>query len=253
MLKTAIKAARDAGQVLTRYYTSKLTIKTKSTDRDLVTEADIEAERVILSVIAASFPDHAIVAEESGSTGHSAYTWLVDPLDGTNNFAHGHPVFCVALALLHLDKVVLSVIFDPLRDELFTAEKGQGAFLNGESIRVSDCQDLTASIIATGFPYDRATNPQNNLAEFNRMMPLVQGVRRCGSAALDMAYVACGRIDGYWEHHLNPWDYLGGALMVTEAGGTVSNMQGEACTLETRSVVAGTPRIYTQILDIIRQ
>jgi myo-inositol-1(or 4)-monophosphatase len=244
MLEFAIKIAYEAGKIHRKYYHRDLVIQTKSNERDLVTQADLESERLILSAIKAKYPTHAVLAEERGQLGESDYLWLVDPLDGTTNFAHKHPVFCVAITLVHLGEIRLGVIFDPLRDELFAAEKGNGSTLNGQSIRVSGTTELSSSIIATGFPYDRAENPNSNLAEFARLMPLVQGIRRCGAAALDMAYVACGRIDGYWEFGLHPWDFAGGRLLVQEAGGKTTNVDGSEWQLESRSVIAANPDIH---------
>ncbi|MBF0288701.1 MAG: inositol monophosphatase [SAR324 cluster bacterium] len=252
MLSFAIGVAHQAGRLLKQYYTSDLDIRTKSTDRDLVTQADLDAEKIIISAIKETFPTHAILAEEKGQIGHADYLWLIDPLDGTTNFAHGHPVFCTSIGLAYQGEMCVAVILDPIRNELFAAEKGKGASLNEKPIMVSDTKTLNNAVVATGFPYDRATNPHNNLKEFGQIMPLVQGIRRCGSAALDMAYVASGRLDGYWEYHIKPWDVGAGALMVKEAGGRVTSIDNSPWRLDSSALVAGNPNIHHQILENIR-
>jgi len=251
MLEFAKNTALEAGEVLKHYYNAELSINTKSTDRDLVTQADIESEKLVVDAIQQQFPAHAILAEEQGEIGNSEYLWLIDPLDGTTNFAHKHPIFCVVIALAYKREMALAVIYDPLRNEMFTAEKNKGAYLNEKKIRVSENKVLSTSIIATGFPYDRETNPLNNLSEFGKMMPRVQGIRRCGSAALDMCYVACGRIDGYWEYHLNPWDFAGGVLLVQEAEGKISNIDGCDWSLDSNTVIAANPNIHEKILTVL--
>ena len=262
LVSFATQIARRAGEVLRRYYVPRPgleqppTADTKSTDIDLVTQADLESERLILNAIRTAFPEHAILAEESGESdgrevGRAEYRWLVDPLDGTTNFAHGLPLFAVALALQQGDRLILAVTYDPLRDELFVAQAGQGATLNGQPIRVSNTSVLRRALMATGFAYVRATTDLNNLAEFNRMMPRVQGIRRMGSAALDLAYLACGRIDGYWEYHLSPWDWAGGALLIREAGGRVTNIQGQPWRVGDTSLAASNGLIHDQLLAIV--
>ncbi len=259
----ATHTARRAGEVLRRYYTPRpgveqgLTPDTKSTDIDLVTQADLESEQLILDAIRTAFPDHAILSEESGEsdageTGEAEYRWLVDPLDGTTNFAHGLPVFAVAIALEREGQPVLAVTYDPLRDELFAAQAGQGATLDGQPIRVSTTPTLRHSLVATGFAYIRATTDLNNLAEFNRVMPRVQGIRRLGSASLDLAYLACGRIDGYWEYHLSPWDWAGGALLIREAGGSVTDIHGRPWQVGDNSLVASNGLIHGQLLATVQ-
>ncbi len=251
-LTFAIDIALQAGALLNRYFNETLIIKQKSSERDLVTQADIASEKLIVTAIREAFPSHAILAEEQGQIGASEYIWLVDPLDGTTNFTHRYPVFSVVLALYHQGKILLAVTYDPIRNELFTAEKGRGSWLNDAPISVANNVTLQAAIVATGFPYDRATNPKNNMAEFCRVMPRVQGIRRGGSAALDMAYVACGRLDGYWEFHLNAWDFAGGVLLVEEAGGVVTNCDGTPWHLESRSVIAGNALIHNALAAMIK-
>lgn len=259
LLSLASDIAYQAGDVLRSYYVpcpgtqASLVANTKRNSTDLVTQADIESERLILDAIRATFPDHAILSEESGESkaegiGDPEYRWLVDPLDGTTNFAHGLPGFAVALALEKFGRLILSVTYDPLRDELFTAQVGRSACLNGQPIHVSSAPTLQKSLVSTGFAYIRATTDLNNLAEFSRVMPRVQGIRRLGSAALDMAYLACGRLDAYWEYHLSPWDWAGGALLVQEAGGAVTNMQGHPWRIGDTGLVASNGLIHDELL-----
>jgi|SRR6266545_2781734 len=226
MLDFTIDLARRAGILLLSKLEGQRAVELKS-PFELVTDADHASEELIVSAILQQFPDHAIIAEEGGGSGReSAYTWLIDPLDGTNNYAHGFPVFSVSLALLKDRIPLLGVIYDPSRDELFSAERSQGARCNGRRIRVSETPTLTAALIATGLPYDYATNPDNNAREFIALAGRVQGIRRAGSAALDLAYVAMGRFDAHWELRLKPWDSAAGALLVSEAGGRLSDWRG---------------------------
>jgi myo-inositol-1(or 4)-monophosphatase len=195
---------------------------------EVVTDVDRASEALIVGAIRERFPDHRVVAEEGGGVeGSSRYTWLIDPLDGTNNYAHGFPFFCVSLALLEDDQPLIGVVYDPLRDELFTAERGAGARCNGRRLAVSRVARLDAALLTTGFPYNRFIQNDNNLREFGRLLLLAQDVRRPGSAALDLAYIAAGRSEGHWELGLHPWDVAAGALLVTEAGGSVTGWQGQ--------------------------
>jgi myo-inositol-1(or 4)-monophosphatase len=251
MKQFTITLARQAGEVLKTYYRRQLRIKTKSNQNDLVTQADVESEQLILAAIQEHYPNHAVLAEESGGSGQSDYIWVIDPLDGTTNFAHHHPHFSISICLTHQYDPVLAVVFDPLRDELFVAEKGRGATLNGQPIAVASASTLAQALLATGFPNNR-TGSQNNLPEFARILLQIQGVRRSGSAALDLAYVACGRLDGYWELSLNPWDWMGGILLVHEAGGIVTTTAGTPMTLETPSIVAGNPAIQARLIDLLQ-
>ncbi len=251
MLAFAKEIIVDAGEILKHHFNSPLEIKTKSTNRDLVTQADIEAEKFIISAIQEQFPNHAILAEEHGEIGISDYIWLIDPIDGTTNFAHSHPMFCSVIALAYHNEIILTAIYDPLRDELFSSEYGKGAFLNDQPITVSSNFTLASSVLVTGFPYDRATNPKNNMKEFCKIMPQVQGIRRSGSAALDMCYIACGRLDGYWEFHLNPWDFAGGVLLVREAGGKISNVDGSNWSITSNNVIAANKELHQEILEVL--
>ncbi len=251
MKNTAINAAYQAGNVLQKYYTKKLTVSTKANPFDLVTQADVEAERAIVNAIKAKFPDHAFWTEESGQSGASDYVWLIDPLDGTTNFVHHYPMFSVTVSLLYQRAVILSVIYDPIHNELFVAEKGAGASLNNNPIHVSNVKTITGALVATGFASARGPLLKRNLAYFQKVLPVTQGIRRSGSAALNMAHVACGRLDGYWVLRLAPWDWVGGALLVEEAGGRVSDISGSPWNLETKEILVANPAIHQVLRDML--
>jgi myo-inositol-1(or 4)-monophosphatase len=220
---------------------------------NLVTEMDRRSEDFLVSEIRRHYPDHRIIAEESGLlAGLDSHSWYIDPLDGTTNYAHALPIFCVSIAYAEYDELKLGVIYDPMQDELFYAEKGQGAWLNDEPLHVSGVSELLQSLLVTGFPYDLMDTPRNNLENFVRLTRLSQGVRRLGSAAIDLCYVAAGRLDGYWEVQLSPWDMAAGALIVREAGGVVTSMEGDQSLLHSPySVVAGNPQIQPQLLKLV--
>ena len=225
-LRRAEAIARRAGAALRDAYHKPRHITFKG-EINLVTQADEEAERLILDGLRESFPDHAILAEESGaSAAQSDYTWVVDPLDGTTNFAHGYPIFAVSMALRGPGGLLLGVVYDPLRNECFTARRGGGTLLNGEPVRVSQETELGRALLATGFAYDRHT-ASSNTAAFFHVLRRAQGLRRAGAAALDLAYVACGRLDGFWERGLYPWDVAAGILLVREAGGKATDYGGD--------------------------
>jgi myo-inositol-1(or 4)-monophosphatase len=221
-LTTAVNAARAAGAILIKGLGQPHTVHTKSADTDLLTEVDLEAEEAVLHILRERFPEDGFLAEESGERAGAKGTWIIDPLDGTTNFAHGIPFFSVSIAFADTSGVRLGVVFDPVRDELFQAAFSRGALLNGQSIQVSETPDLNRSLLTTGFPYDVRTTKENNLENYAAFALRTQGVRRLGSAALDLAYVAAGRFDGYWELLSYPWDVAAGTLLVVEAGGTVS-------------------------------
>jgi myo-inositol-1(or 4)-monophosphatase len=245
--------ARQAGKILSEGYGQEHTIQHKGAT-DLVTEIDHRSEDLIMEAIRKNYPSHSIVTEESGSlNGDPDHCWYIDPLDGTLNYAHGLPLFCVSLAYAYQKEVVLGVVYDPMRDECFSAERGKGAWLNGRPIHVSAISDLIHSLLATGFPYDQWDHPLNNLELFNRFSRRTQGVRRLGSAALDLCYVASGRLDGFWEISLKSWDIAAGGLLVQEAGGVVSQIFGEPHSLDTPvSVLAANPSLYPLMSNIIR-
>ncbi|HZO82808.1 MAG TPA: inositol monophosphatase family protein [Candidatus Binataceae bacterium] len=240
----ALAAARAAGRVHLRRL-SRISVSRKSSSIDLVTEADREAEAAVIAIISRAFPDHAILAEESGANAQrSAQRWIIDPLDGTTNFAHGFPQFCVSIAYERRGRVELGVVFDALKRELFVAARGRGARLNGKRIRVSRTPALEFALLATGFPYDRRERRHFYLTFWEAFMMRTQGVRRTGSAALDLCYVACGRVDAFWEFGLHPWDVAAGALVVTEAGGRVTNADGSRLDLGGRQILASNGRLH---------
>ncbi len=221
---------------------------------DLVTEIDHRSEQFLLGEIRQRFPDHQILAEESGaSAGEDCCLWYVDPLDGTVNYAHGVPFFSVSLAYQEGGEVLMGVVYDPIQNECFSAEDGKGVWLNGKEIQVSAVSELDQSLLVTGFPYDIRTNPENNLDHFNRFSLLTQGVRRLGSAALDLCYVAAGRFDGFWEIRLNPWDVAAGGLIAQEAGAIVTDIYGGQDYLsKPQSILVANPRLYPAMLEILK-
>lgn len=255
-LAFAATTARAAGQLLRRLYRQHHSVRVKSSAIDIVTEADIASERLIVDAIRRAFPSHRIYAEEGlGNIGSLAEDgtplWLVDPLDGTVNYAHGYPSWAVSLALSESGQVILAVTLDPLRDEIFAAKRGTGAWCNGEPISVSRIPELRQALVATGFAYRRATLAENNLAEFSAVMPRVQGLRRAGAAVLDLAHLACGRLDGYWEMHLQPWDWAAGSLLVEEAGGRVTDLRGRPWSLSSRDMVASNGILHEELLSCL--
>jgi myo-inositol-1(or 4)-monophosphatase len=239
--------AREAGALLMGYFHRRVKVEYKG-DVDLVTEADRASEALITKRIRERWPGHNIIGEEgTRSEQGSEYRWYVDPLDGTTNFAHGFPVFCVSLALEYRDERVWAVIFDPTREEMFTAEKGGGAFLNGQPIHVSSIGNLAECLVATGFPsHKRHKNP--NIFFYHQITLKTHGVRRAGSAALDLCDVACGRFDGFWEFNLNPWDTAAGVLIVQEAGGRVTRFDGQSFRIDSRETLASNGRVHEALL-----
>jgi myo-inositol-1(or 4)-monophosphatase len=253
-LNIAVKAARRAGSVINRasFDLDKLTIEQKG-QNNFVSEVDRAAEQAIIQVLKEAYPQHSILAEESGLTeSNSEYQWIIDPLDGTTNFLHGFPQYCISIALAVKGTVQHGVIFDPVRNELFTASKGAGAFLNDRRIRVSKTLNIKDALLGTGFPYREFAHFDRYLAIFKDMTQKSAGIRRPGAAALDLAYVACGRFDGFWERGLSPWDVAAGGLMVQEAGGLISDFSGEGNWLHDGSVISGTPKVFAPMLAIIQ-
>ena len=250
-LDFAVATVREAGAVLRDYYRSGVTVKYKG-EIDLITEADHASEALILQHIRAAYPDCAILSEESGASANtSPHVWIADPLDGTTNFAHGLPIFSVTLALMVNDVIEVGATYDPIYDELYTARRGQGAYLNGERLRVSAAPVLDQALLVTGFPYDRRTNSNNNIRQFADFSLRAQGVLRLGSAALDLGAVAAGRLDGYWEFKINPWDIAAGVLLVTEAGGQVTAPDGSPLDLFARQIVASNGLIQNEMLAVL--
>jgi myo-inositol-1(or 4)-monophosphatase len=254
MLNFAIETARDAGRLLLEKFGRGIKV-TKKGDINLVTEADLASEAVIIERVKSHFPKHTILAEESGTAvaagGDATWKWIIDPLDGTTNFAHGYPCFCVTIALEHNGEIVVGVTYDPTRNELFAAERGHGATLDGKPIRVSDTEELGDALIVTGFPYDFKSRPQfaRHLTDF---LIESRGVRRDGSAAIDMAYVACGRFDGFWEEGLNPWDMAAGVLLIEEAGGQVTRYDNSKFSIYSPPIVTSNGLIHAQMLKVLQ-
>jgi len=245
MLNIAIRAARNAGDLIQRSSENvgQLTISKKSKN-DFVSEVDRMAEQEIIQVIKNAFPDHAILAEESGEHKGNDYTWVIDPLDGTTNFLHGYPQYAVSIALKHKGKTEIGVVYDPLRDDLFTAEKGGGASLNNRRIRVSNQTDLNSALIGTGFPFKYPQHLDAYLSMFKELTPKTAGIRRAGSAALDLAYLATGKLDGFWEIGLKEWDFAAGILLVQEAGGVVTDFSFDDKFVHSGNIITGNPRMH---------
>ena len=248
MLSTTCDIARAAGAILMDFYRRRVRVEYKG-DVDIVTEADRTSEAYIVGEIKKKFPDHGVLAEEgSGYAGRSGYQWFIDPLDGTTNFAHSFPVFAVSMGLALDGDMVLGVVYDPTRDEMFAAEKGQGATLNGQPMHVSQIARLSEALVATGFPSQRRhANP--NIHFYHQFNMNSHGVRRPGSAATDLAYVAAGRLDAFWEFNLHPWDVAAGKLLVVEAGGKVTDSTGAPHTMSSNAVMASNTLLHTQLLD----
>ncbi len=257
MLNTAVKAARKAGAIITRasFDLERLTVRRKQ-HNDFVTEVDHAAEDAIIRTLKEAYPSHAFLGEESGASApaqESDHLWIIDPLDGTTNFLHGFPQYCVSIALRHKGVLQQAVVYDPNRNELFTATRGAGAFLNDRRIRASAADRLEDCLIGTGFPFRDFTHFDEYLRMFAAVTRRVAGVRRPGSAALDLAWVAAGRLDGFWEMGLSPWDMAGGALLVREAGGLVGDFAGADGFLESGRIVAANPKLFEPLLKLLAE
>jgi len=256
MLSTAIKAARRAGNLINRASLDLGQIKVSvKQQNDFVTEVDRAAEATIIETLREVYPSHAILAEESGDSRpvpESEFQWIIDPLDGTTNFIHGFPQYAISIALAHKGVLTQAVVYDPNRNELFTATKGGGAFLNDKRIRVSSRAKIEEALLGTGFPYRVFDHVDAYLAIFKEMTRRCAGVRRPGAASLDLAYVAAARLDGFWEFGLSPWDMAAGALLIQEAGGIVSDLAGESNYLNTGNIVGGNPKVFNQLLQCIQ-
>lgn len=249
----AVSLACKAGKLLLEFNRENLSIATKSTDFDLVTKADFASEHLIVDSILEHFPQDGIIAEESCAIeGTSGFSWVIDPLDGTVNFAHGFPTFCVSIGIRDGETIQNGIVYDPNRDEMFTAEKGKGAFLNGAPISVTANPDLCKAMLATGFPYDRSVDSKrNNIDYFARFCLQSRALRRLGSAALDLCYVACGRLDGFWELKLRPWDVCAGVLLVTEAGGKVTDFYGFEYSIFNPYIIASNGKIHQDMIYVL--
>ncbi len=253
-LDIAVKAACEAGRIHKKYFGGNYKLKTKSASFDLVTCADTEAEEAAVSLIKKYFPRHNFLAEENKYPAvDSEYTWVIDPLDGTNNFACGLPIFCSSVAVIHKGKALAGAVYDVSRDELFCAQKGRGAFLNSRRIRVNTADTLKKSLLITGFYYNRGRETEETLEAVRRFLfQNILGIRRLGAAALDLCYVASGRAAGYWEYCLSPWDFAAGKLIVEEAGGRVSGRRGEDLPWDKKCfIVASNGKIHRRVLEVI--
>ena len=252
--RVAIDAAQAAGQLLKRELSGSRRIAYKGSPTNLVTEMDARVEELIVGRLAAAFPDDAVLAEERGaSAGRSGRRWIIDPLDGTTNYAHGFPAFGVSIALQSAARVELGVIYDPNLDELFVAERGRGTTVNDQALAVSTTATLDESLLTTGFPYNIREGGDNNLKEYAAFSVRARAVRRMGSAVLYLAWLATGRLDGYWELRLGPWDVAAGSLMVEEAGGRITNLSGGALDLDAPALVATNGRIHSAVLEVLRE
>ncbi len=243
--------AKEAGKILLKYFYNEKDIKLKSIS-NLVTNADKLSEEKIIELINKNFPTHSILSEEKGDIKkESPYQWIIDPLDGTTNYAHNNPYFSVSIALKKENSIILGVVYDPIRDELFSAIKGKGAFLNGKRIRVSQVKEIRDSLLAFGLPYELTLN-EKNFISFINLSRRSHGVRRIGSAALELAYVSCGRLDGYWCKKLNIWDFSAGVLLVEEGGGKVTDFDNNIVSLKESSIVASNSLIHDKLLEVLK-
>lgn len=256
MLNIAIQAVRQASKIIVRFedQLDKLTVNEKS-QNDLVTQVDHMAEEEIIASINRAYPNHAFLAEESGRHGEQSneFCWIIDPLDGTKNFVHGFPQYCISIALLHKNQLEIGVVYDPIRQDLFTAVKGQGAHLNNRRIRVSGTKKLENALVGTGFPFRDKSHIKPYLNTFQTIFPKVSDIRRAGAAALDLAYVAAGKLDGFWEATLKPWDMAAGVLLIKEAGGIVSDFHNEGRFMDSGNIVAGNPKIHKELIGLIQE
>src|SRR5438034_2760151 len=255
MLTIAVRAARRAGSIINRAALdggSGLHVRSKRA-KDFVTQVDQAAEQAIIEIARKAYPEHGFLAEESGASGeHAQFVWIIDPLDGTTNFIHGFPQYCVSIGIRQRGALTHAVIYDPARNELFTASKGRGAFLNDRRIRVSTLTKFGDALVGTGFPFKELERIELYTRQLQTMMKTCAGVRRAGAAALDLAYVACGRLDAFWELGLSPWDMAAGALLIQEAGGLVGDLDGDQGFLEKGDVCAASPKIFTALLQALK-
>jgi len=253
MLNIAVRAARKAGSIINRAaLAGGLNVRSKRA-KDYVTQVDQAAEEAIIDIVRKAYPEHGFLAEESGASAQDAeYVWIIDPIDGTTNFIHGFPQYCTSIGIKHRGALTHAVVYDPVANELFTASKGRGAFLNDRRIRVTALTKLGEALVGTGFPFKELDRLDLYMRQLHKMMQTCSGVRRAGAAALDLAYVACGRLDGFWELGLSPWDMAAGALLIQEAGGLVGDLQGDQTFMESGDIVAATPKVFPTLLEALR-
>ena len=254
MLNIATGAARDAGNIILRNIDKLDRIKVEvKAQNDFVTQVDRKAEEVIIEALHKAYPDHGILGEETGTFNeNSEYKWIIDPLDGTTNFLHGFPQYAVSIGLQHKGRMEVAVVFDPIKNELFTAARGEGAQLNGKRIRATEHKGIKGSLLGTGFPFKHPQHLDTFVETFKAVHPQAAGIRRAGSAALDLAYVAAGRLDGFWEIGLSPWDMAAGVLLVREAGGIVTDFSGDGNYLQTGNVVAAANKVFPALFEAIK-
>ncbi len=249
-----LEAIREAGKIIQHYFQGTFTIDNKGSINNLVTEVDTRTETKIIEIIKSYFPDHSIISEEVGELmQESDYQWIIDPIDGTVNFAHGIPICCVSIGVRHKEELVLGSVYNPMMNELFFAEKGKGATLNGKAISVSKKSDFKKACLVTGFPYKWPKTYEHPIKVFERFILEGLPVRRLGSAAIDLCWVACGRFDGFWEYNLNPWDLAAGYLIVQEAGGTITNFDGQAYSVFDKETLATNGLIHQEMLGVIHK
>jgi myo-inositol-1(or 4)-monophosphatase len=253
MLNIAVRAARKAGSIINRAaLAGGLNVRSKRA-KDYVTQVDQAAEQAIIEIVKKAYPEHGFLAEESGAAGVDAeYVWVIDPIDGTTNFIHGFPQYCTSIGIQQRGVLTHAVVYDPVANELFTASKGRGAVLNDRRMRVTPLTKLGEALVGTGFPFKEVTRLDLYMRQLGTMMKTCSGVRRAGAAALDLAYVACGRMDAFWELGLSPWDMAAGALLIQEAGGLVGDLNGDSGYLESGDIVAATPKIFPALLEALR-
>ena len=253
LLNIAVRAARRAGSIINRAALDGSALKVRSKrPNDFVTQIDSAAEDAIIGIVRKAYPDHGFLAEESGATpGDAEYVWIIDPLDGTTNFIHGFPQYCVSIAVQQRGGLAHAVVYDPVKNELFTASKGRGAFLNDRRMRVSKCQKLDAALVGTGFPFKELSRLDLYTKQLRNLMQSSAGVRRAGAAALDLAYVASGRLDAFWELGLSAWDMAAGALLIQEAGGLVGDLAGEQGFMQSGDICAATPKVFPPLLEAL--
>ena len=253
ILEFAVQCALESGRIQSEYFQKRIGIRYKG-EINIVTDVDIACQQKIIELIEKKYPDDCIIAEEKANIfDEKRNKWIVDPLDGTTNYAHGYPFFCTSIAYEVKGEVVVGVVYNPIFNELFFAQKGEGAYFNGEKIRVSSIHDMKQALLSTGFPYDLPTSTKNNISHFVNFLYHAQAVRRDGSAAMNLSYIACGRFDGHWEMKLNPWDVAAGALIVKEAGGSITNFQGENFSIYGDELVASNGLLHDRLLEVLKE